>query len=130
MENHKINDLTGKIIGLAIKVHRKLGPGFLESVYQAAMAYELTKAGIAFEREKALPVIYGDVKLDVGFRCDFLIEDRVILECKAVNKIMPIDEAQLLNYLKITKLTVGLLINFNVLVLKNGIKRMVDHFPE
>ncbi|GBE28129.1 hypothetical protein BMS3Bbin03_02065 [bacterium BMS3Bbin03] len=130
MENHKINDLTGKIIGLAIKVHRKLGPGFLESVYQAAMAYELTKAGIAFEREKALPVIYGDVKLDVGFRCDFLIEDRVILECKAVNKIMPIDEAQLLNYLKITKLTVGLLINFNVLVLKNGIKRMADHFPE
>ncbi|GBD92497.1 hypothetical protein BMS3Abin05_00069 [bacterium BMS3Abin05] len=130
MENHKINDLTGKIIGLAITVHRKLGPGFLESVYQAAMAYELTKAGIAFEREKALPVIYGDVKLDVGFRCDFLIEDRVILECKAVNKIMPIDEAQLLNYLKITKLTVGLLINFNVLVLKNGIKRMADHFPE
>ncbi|HDZ13042.1 MAG TPA: GxxExxY protein, partial [Bacteroidetes bacterium] len=85
MENHKINDLTGKIIGLAMTVHRKLGPGFLESVYQAAMAYELTKAGIAFEREKALPVIYGDVKLDVGFRCDFLIEDRVILECKAVN---------------------------------------------
>ncbi|HDZ10638.1 MAG TPA: GxxExxY protein, partial [Bacteroidetes bacterium] len=108
----------------------KLGAGFLESVYQAAMAYELTKAGIAFEKEKDLPVIYGDVKLDVGFRCNFLIEDRVILECKAVNKIMPIDEAQLLNYLKITKLTVGLLINFNVLVLKNGIKRMADHFPE
>ncbi len=130
MENSKINDLTGKIIGLAIKVHRTLGPGFLESVYQAAMAYELTKAGIAFEREKALPVIYEEIKLDVGFRCDFLIEDRVILECKAVGKLTPIDEAQLLNYLKITKLTVGLLINFNVLVLKNGIKRMVNNFPE
>ncbi len=130
MENNKINDLTGSIIGLAIKVHRTLGPGFLESVYQAAIAYELSKAGIAFEKEKALPVIYEDVKLDVGFRCDFLIADRVILECKAVNNLMPIDEAQLLNYLKITKLTVGLLINFNVLVLKDGIKRMVNNFPE
>jgi len=130
MENSKINDLTGKIIGLAIKVHRTLGPGFLESVYQAALAYELSKAGIPFEKEKDMPVIYEEVKLDVGFRCDFLIEDRVILECKAVNKIMPIDEAQLINYLKITKLTVGLLINFNVLVLKDGIKRMVNNFPE
>ena len=94
------------------------------------MAYELPKAGIAFEREKALPVFYGDVKPDVDFRCAFLIEDRVILVCKAVNKIMPIDKAQFLNYLKITQLTVGLLMNFNVLVLKNGFKRMVDHFPE
>lgn len=125
-----INELTEKVIGLAIKVHRTLGPGFLESVYQAALAYELEKAGIPFEREKELPVMYEEVFIDVGFRCDFLIDGQLIVESKAVKELYPIDQAQLLNYLKIAKLQVGLLINFNVLVLKDGIKRMVNNFKE
>ena len=125
-----LNELTEKIIGLAIKVHRTLGPGFLEAVYQAALAYELTQAGIPFEKEKALPVPYEDIILDVGFRCDFLVDRKVIVECKAVQELTPIDQAQLLNYLKITRLQLGLLINFNVLVLKDGIRRLVNKFNE
>ena len=97
---------------------------------QAAFAYELNKAGIPFEKEKELPVIYENIKLDVGFRCDFLINKRVIVECKAVNELIPINQAQLLNYLKISKLNVGLLINFNVLMLKDGIRRLVNEFKE
>ena len=130
MNNIKINELTEKIIGLAIKVHRTLGPGFLESVYQVALAYEFSEAGIEYEKEKNMPVEYENVKLDVGFRCDFLIENKVIAECKAVKELTKIDEAQLLNYLKLSNLNVGLLINFNVLMLKNGIKRMVNNFDE
>lgn len=126
----EINELTEKIIGLAIKVHRTLGPGFLESVYQAALAYELRKAGIPFEKEKELPVPYGDIILDVGFKCDFLVDGKVIVECKAVKELTAVDQAQLLNYLEITKLQAGLLINFNVLVLKQGIKRIVNKFDE
>ena len=123
-----INELTEKVTGLAIKVHRKLGPGFLESVYQAALTYELQKAGIQFEKEKELPVYYEDIMLDVGFRCDFIIDGRLIIECKAVKELTEIDKAQLLNYLKLTNLRVGLLINFNVLILKNDIKRLVNNF--
>ena len=126
----KLNELTELIIGCAIKVHRKLGPGFLESVYQAALAYEFGKGGISFEKEKILPVHYEEIVLEVGFRCDFLVENMVIVECKSVNEIVPIDHAQLLNYLKITKLQVGLLINFNVLTLKEGIKRIVNKFKD
>lgn len=122
----ELNQLTEKIIGLAIKVHRILGPGFLESVYQAALAHELNKAGISFEKEKVLPVIYDGIKLDIGFRCDFLVENSVIVECKAVKDVTPIDKARLLNYLKICKLQIGLLINFNVLILKDGISRMIN----
>jgi len=127
-EQNPVNSLTERIIGCAITVHRKLGPGFLESVYQAALAHELAKVGIHFEREKGLSVRYEDVLLDVGFRCDFLVNGSVIVECKAVSALTEIDEAQLLNYLKVTGLQVGLLINFNVKVLKNGIKRMVNNF--
>ncbi len=123
-----LNELTEKIIGLAIKVHRNLGPGFLESVYQAALAYELGKAKIFFEKEKTLPVKYEDIFLEVGFRCDFLIDKRVIVECKSVKEVTPLDHAQLLNYLKITELQLGLLINFNVLILKSGIKRIVNNY--
>ena len=130
MDKMLINDLTEKIIGCAINVHRKLGPGFLESVYQAALAHELTKQCISFEREKALPVKYDDVFLNVGFRCDFLVEGRVIVECKAVDALTEIDQAQLLNYLKVTDLQVGLLINFNVKTLRAGLKRMVNNFRE
>jgi len=122
----KFNQLTEKIIGLAIKVHRILGPGFLESVYQTALAHEFNKADISFEKEKELPVIYDGVKLDIGFRCDFLVKKKVIVECKAVKEISSIDKAQLLNYLKICNLKIGLLLNFNVLVLKDGITRLIN----
>ena len=125
-----LNELTGKIIGLAIKVHRTLGPGFLESVYQAALAYELEKANIPFEKEKTLPVPYEDILLEVGFRCDFLIDKRIIVECKSVKEVTPLDHAQLLNYLKITDLQLGLLINFNVRILTKGIKRIVSNYND
>jgi GxxExxY protein len=125
-----LNELTEKIIGAAIKVHRTLGPGFLESVYQAALAYELEKADIPFEKEKSLPVPYEDIFLDVGFRCDFLVDKEVIVECKSVKEITPIDHAQLLNYLKISELQLGLLINFNVLKLTQGLKRVANNYKE
>ncbi len=125
-----LNELTEKIIGLAIKVHRTLGPGFLESVYQAALAYELEKANIPFEKEKTLPVPYEDILLEVGFRCDFLIDKRIIVECKSVKEVTPLDHAQLLNYLKITDLQLGLLINFNVRMLTKGIKRIVNNYGD
>ncbi len=126
----EINELTKNIIGCALRVHSHLGPGFLESVYQAALAYELHKAGIQFEKEKELPVQYENVKLDLGFRCDFLVDDRVIVECKAVKALTELDLAQLLNYLKIANINVGLLINFNVMLLKDGIKRVVNKLEE
>ena len=125
-----LNELTEKIIGLAIKVHRTLGPGFLESVYQAALAYELEKANIPFEKEKTLPVPYEDILLEVGFRCDFLVDKRVIVECKSVKEVTPLDHAQLLNYLKITELQLGLMINFNVRILTKGIKRIVNNYSD
>lgn len=126
----KLNEITDKIIGSAIKVHKKLGPGFLESVYQAALAYELKQLNIRFEKEKELPVKYEKINLDIGFRCDLLVENSVIVECKAVKELTQLDEAQLLNYLKITRLEVGLLINFNVINLVKGLKRIVNNFKE
>lgn len=122
----ELNLLTERIIGCAIRVHRKLGPGFLESVYQAALGYELNQAGISFEQEKALPVTYESIELGVGFRCDFLVEESVIIECKAHSELSKVDHAQTLNYLKASKAPVGLLINFNVPVLKSGIKRFIN----
>ena len=123
-----LNELTEKIIGAAIKVHKTLGPGFLESVYQAALAYELEKSCIPFERERALPVAYENLFLEVGFRCDFLVDKSVIVECKSVKEMTSMDHAQLLNYLKITKLQLGLLINFNVQILTRGVKRIVNNY--
>lgn len=118
--------LTERIIGCVVKVHRTLGPGFLESVYQSALAHELRKAGIPFEQEKGLPVPYEDIVLEIGFRCDFLIDRSVIVECKAVRQITEIDYAQLLNYLKVARIRVGLLFNFNVRILTAGMKRLVN----
>jgi GxxExxY protein len=123
-----LNEITEKIIGCAIKVHKKLGAGFLESVYQAALAYEFSKLNISFEKEKDMPVIYDEIKLEVGFRCDFLVENNVIVECKSVKELNQIDEAQILNYLKITGLQVGLLINFNTMNLVKGLKRLVNNY--
>jgi len=118
-------ELTGQIIGAAIEVHRALGPGLLESAYQTCLAHEFSLRDIPFEQEKPLPVEYKGVKLDCGYRLDFLVTGKVVVELKAVNDLHPVHKAQLLTYLKVTGCKVGLLINFNVPVLKNGIKRMV-----
>jgi GxxExxY protein len=128
MPSDEINELTQKIIGCAIAVHRRLGPGFLESVYKAALAYEMTRAGLNFEGEKQMPVAYDDTILKVGFRCDFLVESKIIVECKAEKEVLPIHLAQTLNYLKAGNLQVGLLINFNTLVLRVGIRRLLNKY--
>ena len=122
----RVDRITEGIIGSAIDVHRVLGPGLLESAYEACLAYELTQRGLPFERQKGLPVIYRDVRLDCGYRIDLLVEELVVVEVKVVEKLIPIHEAQLLSYLKLSGCPVGLLINFNVNVLKEGIRRMVN----
>jgi GxxExxY protein len=122
----KINTITEAIIGAAILVHRELGPGLLESAYEACLAYEIARSGFSVERQKELPVIYRNVKLDCGYRIDLLIENKVIVEIKAIDKLAPIHTAQLLSYLKLSGCRVGLLINFNVKVLKDGIRRLIN----
>src|SRR6266481_6402250 len=123
-ERQRLNDLSGKVIGLCIEIHRELGPGLLESAYEECLAYELSKAGLQFERQRALPVRYKEVQLDCGYRLDFVVEKSLIIELKAVTESHPIHEAQLLTYLKLDKKSLGLLINFNVPVLKKGVKRV------
>jgi GxxExxY protein len=121
----KFDDLSNKVIGLALDVHRELGPGLLESTYQQCLAYELSKAEIKFELEKEVSVKYKDVKLDCGYRIDLLVDKKLILELKCVEKLLSIHEAQILTYMKLSNIKIGLLINFNVMMLKNGIKRFV-----
>jgi GxxExxY protein len=118
-------ELTGQIIGAAIEVHKQLGPGLLESTYQACLCHELELRGISFECQKRLPLEYKGIKLDCGYRIDLLVAGLVIVEIKSVEALAPIHEAQLLTYLKLTGVKVGLLINFNVVVLKSGIRRLV-----
>ena len=118
-------ELTSKIIAAAIEVHRALGPGLLESAYLACLVRELVLRGIPIEQEKPLPVEYKGVRLDCGYRLDLLVNGKVVVELKAVDALHPVHEAQLLTYLKLSGCRVGLLINFNVPVLKEGIKRMV-----
>jgi len=113
-------------LGAAIEAHRNLGPGLLESAYEECLCRELVIRGLTFERQKPLPLSYKGIKLDCGYRLDIVVEGLVILELKAVDRIEPIHEAQLLTYLKLEKLKLGILINFNVRVLKNGIKRIVN----
>ena len=120
-----INYLTGEIIGAAIEVHKALGPGLLESAYEECLCREFGLRQLHFKRQQAIPVEYKGVKLDCGYRIDFSIEDLVILELKSVDSLQPIHEAQLLTYLKLTGFKVGLLINFNVPVLKQGIRRLI-----
>lgn len=122
------NLLTEKIIGCAIEVHKRLGPGLLESAYEECLCYELSQLNIRFERQVPLPLTYKDVKLDCGYKIDLVVEDLVILELKTVERFHPIHEAQLLSYLKLDEKKVGLLINFHVPVLKDGIKRVVNNF--
>lgn len=125
-----INSLSSKIIGAAIEVHKTLGPGLLESAYEECMSYELALRGSSFERQKALPVIYKGKKLDCGYRLDMVVENAIILELKSCEKIEPIHKAQLLTYLKLSGLTVGLLLNFNVPVMRDGIVRIVNELEE
>ena len=121
----ELNDLSGKIIGLGIDIHKDLGPGLLESSYRECLAYKIGKAGLSVQKEVRLPLIYDEVKLDVGYRIDLLIENKLIIEIKAVESLADSHTAQLLTYMKLAKIRVGLLINFNVTLLKNGIKRLV-----
>ena len=121
-----INQLTGRIIGAAIEVHKALGPGLLESAYEECLCRELSLRGFSYERQKEVPVTYKGVRLDCGYRLDIVVSESVILELKACDRLERIHQAQLLTYLKLTGIKYGLLINFNVSVLKDGIKRMVN----
>ena len=125
LERARLNELTGKVIGLCIEIHRELGPGLLESAYEECLAHELSQAGLRFERQRALPVRYKAVQLDCGYRLDFVVEGMLILELKAATELRPIHEAQLLTYLKLDKKALGLLVNFNVPTLKQGVRRVV-----
>jgi GxxExxY protein len=125
-----INELTHLSIGAAIRVHRGLGPGLLESVYEACLYYELIRQNITVERQRPLRVAYDSITLDCGYRIDLLVDDRVIVEVKSVKGLDDIHTAQILTYLKLSKCTVGLVINFNVLFLKSGIRRVVNHHLE
>ena len=125
-KNMDINHLTGKVIGAAIEVHKTLGPGLLESVYEECLCRELQLSKIRYERQKGLPVEYKGAMLDCGYRLDLVVEGKLIVELKSCDTLQPIHEAQLLTYLKLTNIKIGLLINFNVPVLKDGIKRMAN----
>lgn len=117
--------LSGKVIQLAIEVHRELGPGLLESSYEECLCYELSSAGLAFERQVPLPITYKSVRLESGYDMDIVVERRLVLELKTVEKLIPIHEAQLLSYLKLSGIRIGLLMNFHVPLLKDGLKRIV-----
>lgn len=125
---NNMSDLTQKIIGAAIKIHCQLGPGLLESAYEACLAYELEKLGLRVERQKPIPLIYETVKLECGFRADLVVEGRVVAELKCKEALHPVDEAQLLSHLRLLNVPVGLLINFHTVLLRNGIKRMVNDY--
>ena len=129
-ERESLNRITEKIIGAAIEVHRALGPGLLESAYEACLAFELIERGLEVKQQKPLPVVYRDVKLDCAYRLDLLVEEKGIVEIKAVDRLAPIHQAQMLSYLKLSGCKVGLLINFNVKMLKDGVRRIVNDFPD
>lgn len=126
----KRSNVTSSIIGAAIKVHRRLGPGVLESAYEACLAFELQEIGLRVERQKAVPLFYHSVKLDCGFRADMVVEGHVVVELKCKDVLHPVDEAQLLSHLRLLNLPIGLLLNFHVVLLKDGIRRMVNNYIE
>lgn len=121
------NELSKIVFDCALKVHQKLGPGLLESAYEECLFYELNKTGLDVQKQKALPLVYEDVKLDIGYRLDIIIENKLIIEIKSVEALNDVHFAQLLTYLKLTNCKLGLLINFNVTLIKNGIKRIVNN---
>jgi GxxExxY protein len=127
-DDTKVKQYNRKVIRAAITVHKELGPGLLESAYEACLAYELNDGGVKMERQKSLPLRYRGIILDCGYRIDLLVESQVVVEVKAVEKLQLIHEAQLLSYLKLSGYSVGLLINFNVGSLRNGIRRLVNGF--
>jgi len=129
-EKDRLDQVSGRIIGAAIEVHRHLGPGLLESAYETCLAFELEQFGFRIERQKPLPVVYKNVKLDCGCRLDIVVEDVIIVEVKAIEQLAPIHDAQLLSYLRTSGLNVGLLMNFHVRVLKDGLKRIVNEFRD
>jgi len=122
----ELNEITEKIIGCAIRVHSALGPGLLESTYEVCLIHELRKLGMSAIPQLALPVVYDGVHLDAGYRIDILVEDEIILELKTVERILPIHEAQLISYLKLSHKKIGLIINFNVVRLRDGIRRLAN----
>ena len=122
----EINDLTQIILDCSYRVHSTLGPGLLESAYEECLFYELNLNGLNFEKQKSLPLVYKDIKLDVGYRLDLLVENQVIVEIKAVENLNEVHTAQVLTYLKISECKIGLLLNFNVKSLKYGIKRLIN----
>lgn len=124
MQREELNELTGRVIGLCIEIHRHLDPGLLESAYEQALAWELLQAGLKFERQRDTPLLYKGVKLDCGYRLDFVVEGKLIIELKAVSELLPIHQAQVLTYLKLERCPLGLLINFNTPTLKDGIRRV------
>ena len=121
------NELATTIIGLALKIHKKLGPGLLESAYEECLYFELVKSGLDVEKQKGLPLIYEEVNMDCGYRADLLINKKVIIEVKSIEALNPVHLAQVLTYLKLSNCKLGLLINFNVFLLKNGIKRVANN---
>jgi GxxExxY protein len=121
----KFDELSNKVLGCAIEVHRELGPGLLESTYEQCLAYELSRAKIPFKVQVNLPVDYKEIRLDCGYRIDLLADDRLIIELKSVDQLLPIHEAQILTYMKLAGIKVGLLINFNVTRLTKGVRRFV-----
>jgi GxxExxY protein len=130
-EKDVLNSLTETIISAAIAVHRELGPGMLESTYEACLTYELLSRGLSVERQKPLPVVFRGQTMDCGYRLDLLVEKKVVVEVKSVARFEPVHAAQLLSYLRFSECKVGLLINFNVKwLVKDGIKRIVNGFPE
>jgi GxxExxY protein len=122
----KVNRLTGSIVDAAIKVHKLLGPGLLESAYEACLQFELVKRGFLVRRQFDMPLQYEGIRLDVGYRSDLLVENCVVVECKAVRELTSLDKAQVISYLRLSKCPVGLLINFHVELLKNGIQRFAN----
>jgi GxxExxY protein len=129
-ETRSFGEITEQVIGAGIEIHKQLGPGLLESAYEECLCYELSALGLRLKRQEPLPARYKGVSLDCGYRLDLIVEDRIILELKTVEHLLPIHEAQLLTYLKLSGLTLGLLINFNVPLLKNGIRRLVNNYVE
>ena len=121
----ELNKITGRIIGCAIEVHNILGPGLLESAYEECLSFELEKNGLSYKRQWPTPVVYKDIRIDYGYRIDILVEDMVVVELKVVDEINPVHEAQILTYLKFSGMKIGLLINFNVTSIKNGVRRFI-----
>jgi GxxExxY protein len=124
------NEIAREIVDAAYKIHTRLGPGLLESVYQAVLCYELEKRGFAIERQKPIPIVYEDVHLDEGFRADIIVADKVIIELKSIAEIADVHKKQLLTYLRLADKRLGLLINFNEVLIKNGITRIVNNLPD